>query len=75
MSMELDKHINECALNLNDGRLLAYFVGGNIVAKGLKYHIDCLTFLHNRERANLATTGKHERDKIKREMDVYPLVS
>ena len=49
--------------------------GGNVVAQGLKYYIDCLTLLHNRERAHLVTSGRHERDKIKQEMDVYPLVS
>ena len=35
MTMELDQKLNECARNLNDGKLLARLTGGDIVAQEL----------------------------------------
>ena len=68
MTMELDQRLNECARNLNDGKLLARLTGGDIVAQELKYHRSCLTALYNRERAHIATIARkaktnHERKK------------
>ena len=73
MTMELDKRLNECARNLNDGKLLARRTGGDIVAQELKYHRSCLTALYNRERAHLVTVAK-ERKEQSREKEIYPLV-
>ena len=49
MTIELDQRLNECALNLNDGKLLVRLTGGDIVAQELKYHRSCLTALYNRD--------------------------
>ena len=72
MTMELDKRLNECARNLNDGKLLARLTGGDIVAQELKYHRSCLTALYNRERANPVTVAK-ERKEQSGEKEIYPL--
>ena len=53
MTMQLNKRLNECAKNLNDGRLLAKLSGGDVIAQELKYHPGCLTALYNRERSLL----------------------
>ena len=55
MTMELDKRLNECARNLNDGTLIARLSGGDVVAQEVKYHRSCLTALYNRERAHILT--------------------
>ena len=51
MTIELDRRLNECARNLEDGKLLATLSGGDVVAQELKYHRNCLRALYNRERA------------------------
>jgi len=50
MTMKLNKRLNDCAKNLNDGRLLAVLSGGDVIAQELKYHSSCLTSLYNTER-------------------------
>ena len=61
MTMELDKRLNECAKNLNDGKLLARLSGGDVVAQELKYHRLCLTALYNRERSYLTTIDNEKK--------------
>ena len=73
ITMELDQRLNECARDLNDGKLLARLTGGDIVARELKYHRSCLTALYNRERAHIATIAKESKDQS-REKEIYPLV-
>ena len=74
MTMKLDQRLNECARNLNDGKLLAKLTGGDIVAQKLKYHRSCLTALYNnRERAHIATIAKESNDQSS-EKKIYPLV-
>ena len=73
MTMELNKRLNECARNLNDGKLLARLTGGGIVTQELKYHRSCLTALYNRVRAHPVTVAK-ERKEQSREKEIYPLV-
>ena len=64
MAMKLDQRLNECACNLNDGKLLAKLTGGDIVAQKLKYHRSCLTALYNnREGAHIATIAKESKDQ------------
>lgn len=53
MTMQLNDRLNECARNLNDGKRLTIFSGGDVVAQELKYHCSCLAALYNRERAHL----------------------
>ena len=71
--MELDQRLNECARNLNDGKLLARLTGGDIVAQELKYHRSSLTALYNREKAHIATIAKESINQS-REKEIYPLV-
>lgn len=73
MTMQLNERLNECARNLNDGRLLALLSGGDVVALELKYHSTCLTALYNRERAHIAQKNK-ETLESSQENDFIPLV-
>ena len=73
MTMELDRRLNECARNLNDGGMLARLTGGEIVAQELKSHRSCLTALQNRERTHIETIAQESKDKS-REKEIYPLV-
>ena len=50
MTMSLNNRLNECARNVNDGKLLARLSIGDAIAQELKYHLECLTDLYNRER-------------------------
>ena len=72
MTMQLDKKLNECAQNLNDGSLLAKLSGGDAIAQELKYHVGCLTDLYNRERTHFRMTKKQERYETLEE-DAHPL--
>lgn len=58
MTMQLNERLNECAHNLNDGKLLAVLSGRDVVALELKYHYSCLTALYHRERAHIAAKNK-----------------
>jgi hypothetical protein len=51
VTKQLDKRLNECARNLNNGKLLAVLSGGDDVAQELKYHYSYLTTLYHKERA------------------------
>ena len=51
MTQQLNDKVNECALTLSDGKLLAKLSGGDVVAQELKYHPACLAALYNRKRA------------------------
>ena len=73
MTLELDERLNECAKNLNDGKLLAVLSSGDIVAQELKYHRSCLTTLYNRERAFLSTL-ECEKNQTSSDKDVHPIV-
>ena len=73
MTMQLDKRLNECARNLNDGKLLAVLSGGD-VAQELKYHYSCLTALYHKEWAYLLTIENQDDSELSQEMEVYPLV-
>ena len=71
--MQLNERLNECACNLNDGKLLALLSGGDVVALELKYHCSCLTALYNRERAHIAAENK-EKLQSSQEKEAFPLV-
>ena len=61
MTQHLDKKLGERAQNLNAERLLAKLGGGDAVSQELKYHVECLTDLYNRERTYFRMTKKQER--------------
>ena len=65
MTMQLDKRLNECALNLNAGKFLAVLSGGDVVAQELKYHYSCLTAL---------SIENHDDSELSQEREIYPLV-
>ena len=62
MTMQLNRRVNECAQNLNDGKLLAKLSGGDVVAQELKYHSACLIGLYDRERTRQLTLEKDKHD-------------
>ena len=73
MTMQLDHRLNECAHNLNNGRLLAILSGGDVVAQELKYHPACLAGLYNQERAHLKTLEHEEGNERSPSREAYPL--
>ena len=73
MTMQLNKRLNECARNLNDGKLLAILSGGDVVAMELKYHCSCLTTPYNREKIHIAQKNKEALESCQ-EKDIFPLV-
>ncbi|KAL0198142.1 hypothetical protein M9458_006682, partial [Cirrhinus mrigala] len=73
MTMQLNERLNECARNLNDGKLLALLSGGDVVALELKYHWSCLTDLYHRERAHIKAE-KQEKIQSSQEKEAFHLV-
>lgn len=73
MTMELDRRLNECARNLEDGKLLATLSAGDVVAQELKYHCNCLRALYNRER-DYMTRKENRESQSSKDKDIYPLV-
>ncbi|RXN31429.1 hypothetical protein ROHU_004760 [Labeo rohita] len=73
MTMQLNERLNECARNLNDGKLLALLSGGDVVALELKYHWSCLTDLYHRERAHIKAE-KQEKIQLSQEKEAFHLV-
>lgn len=61
MTMQLNER-------LSDGKLLALFSGGDVVALELKYHCSCLTTLDNRERSYIAQKKK---DRLQESQENY----
>ena len=49
-TLELDKKVRECAILLNDGKLVAKLSTGDLIAIEAKYHAACLVKLYNRAR-------------------------
>ena len=74
MTMHLDKRLNECARNLNDGKLFAALSGGYVIAQKLKYHVSCLTALYNRERKHLVKEANKDDSGSASEKEAYPSV-
>ena len=62
MTTELDKRLNECARNLNDGKLLARLTAGDTVTQELKYHRSCLTEPFFKQLKRKSKAG-HQRTK------------
>ena len=49
-TLELDKKVRECAILLNDSKLIAKLSTGDLIAIEAKYHAACLVKLYNRAR-------------------------
>ena len=72
MTMQLNKRLNECAQNLNDGRLLAILSAGDVVAQELKYHATCLAALYNKEKTHLSRNASSMEEESS--SNIYPIV-
>ena len=49
-TFEVDRKVRECAVLLNDGKLLAKLSSGDMMAIDAKYHSKCLVSLYNQTR-------------------------
>ena len=49
-TLKVDKKVRDCAVLLNDGKLIAKLSVGDMVALEAKYHTSCLVSLYNRAR-------------------------
>ena len=49
-TLKLDKKVRECAILLNDSKLIAKLSTGDLIAVEAKYHAACLVKLYNRAR-------------------------
>ena len=49
-TFDIDIHVRQCALKLQDKPLLAKLSAGDLIAQEAKYHPQCLTSLHNKAR-------------------------
>ena len=73
MTQQLNDKVNECALTLSGGKLLAKLSGGDVVAQKLKYHPACLEALYNRKRAYLKAIGQEHSEESSCSKEAYPL--
>ena len=69
----MNDKVNECALTLSDGKLLAKLSGGDVVTQELKYHPACLAALYNRKRAYLKAIGQEHSDESSCSKEAYSL--
>ena len=49
-TFDIDIHVRQCALKLQDKPLLAKLSAGDLIAQEAKYHPQCLTSLYNKAR-------------------------
>ena len=49
-TFQLDIHVRQCALKLQDKPLLAILSAGDLIAQEAKYHAKCLASLYNKAR-------------------------
>ena len=79
MTKNIYERLNTCATILQDTKPLAKLSAGDLVAQEIKYHLICLTSVHNRERAFLSQErqkeqGQHDRqayDKVFAELVTF----
>ena len=57
-TLKVDKKVRDCAVLLNDGKLIAKLSVGDMVALEAKYHTSCLVSLYNRARNQRSATLK-----------------
>ena len=49
-TFQIDFHVRQCALKLQDKPLLAKLSAGDLIAQEAKYHAKCLASLYNKAR-------------------------
>ena len=55
-TLDLDTRVRQCAVNLQDQRLLARLSGGDLIAIGAEYNGQCLVSLYTRDRDKASTS-------------------
>ena len=60
----LDRRIREMAIDLNDRKLMAKLVPGDVIAINVSYHKNCYTNLFNRWRGKQRSLKRIKNDKI-----------
>ena len=55
-TLDLEARVRQCAVNLQDQRLLARLSGGDLIATGAEYHSQCLVSLYSRDRDKASTS-------------------
>ena len=64
-TLEADKTLRQMATDLQETELMARIEGGDLVALEAKYHLECLTALHNRHRSFKLQLGKESGECLK----------
>lgn len=59
-TLDLDTRVRQCAVNVQDQRLIAKLSERDLIAKGAEYHTQCLVSLYNRDRDRAGTS--HDQD-------------
>ena len=58
-TLQVTKNVRDCAVLLNDNKLIAKLSSGDLVAIDAKYHTNCLVNLYNKARHFRNQTSKH----------------
>lgn len=69
-TLEVDRKVRECALILNESKLIAKLSAGDLIAIEAKYHSKCLVGLYNRARQ---LTSPIEKDIVNSPIDLDEL--
>ncbi len=70
----IDVNVRQCALKLEDKRLLAKLIAGDLIAQDAQYHPQCLVSLYNRARET-KLSEKTDADAINNGIALAELVS
>ena len=62
--LEVDEKVRECAILLQDGKLIAKLSAGYLIAIDAKYHAKCLVSLYNRARKFKSSTSKSNQPQM-----------
>ena len=54
-TFDVDTNVRQCAIKLQDERLLAKLSAGDLIAQDAQYHVQCLVSLYNRARESKAS--------------------
>ena len=74
-SFGLDRRVRLCAHNLQDQPLIAKLSAGDLIAQEVKYHLNCLVALYNRNRAATHSTDEESTDATNHGIAFAELVS
>ena len=66
MTKHLYERLTDCAMLLEDKKLIAKLIADDLVAQKEKYHLNCLTTVYNTERAFFRQQREKEQDEQER---------